>query len=847
MSPSDKINAQTRRAFLLRSTVFLTLPSLIAGSGNSAMATQERGPERIGFAGNNLIQLILRDTELDVPARIEVEPASKIEWHPDVTDNFGSQGRLNGVRGNFSGNRNLNQPQLFEAWPKVMNGSRLEVFDDSAFASNSTKADDPKYWEISVDGKEVEILSLFRKTVPVRSVAIGERQWANTRSHLLTFVLDRDIAQGSTVTIRSGMPLENKFVRTDKAVSEAIHVCQVGYPVSGPKKAYVGMWFGHDNNGRDGSTDNHLSQQTPWQLCSADTGETVLSGELRLSKAKDEAHRGKKNFNGCDVYVADFSAVRDAGTYRIKIDGVGSSLPFSIESSPYALALRLAARWYFRQRSGIAIAEPFAEGIERPRNSHPEDGLRIVQTKLALGPTSMGYGKLRVHSMLNRSKSTTTNPDAWGGWHDAGDWDRRIQHMEPVFQMANIVELFKSTRDLELNLPESGRTFSDPAVSSKKNERDVGDGETILPDLVHEALWGISLWRRTQREDGAIIGGVEYSTSGTVGSVSWNPVQKIYAFAPDEWSAYWFVLAAAKLGRVIRSVCGDKVLGNSLIREANNAWIWAEQELDSRLSNSEPGVSPDQRAFEIISRIRIAAAATLFRANGSVAARHVFEKYNPFKPQSDANATGAHPGIFAFASFEYVGAAREERDHDPKIVKAIEHWIKWRMNPKRFSTADYGQQRKSAYPWGRGWLRFGPGSNWVARELGLAYANGSADKRDLYNLVTQGMWFNLGCNPSNVSFVKGLGTRQFGDPLNVDLPSGTWIPGQICFGVAGGRLHSWEKKKTAGSIYPFDQSAWPEYCQIFESSSIAICAEHGIKSNAMEWLFACAMVNELGE
>ncbi len=70
------------------------------------------------------------------------------------------------------------------------------------------------------------------------------------------------------------------------------------------------------------------------------------------------------------------------------------------------------------------------------------------------------------------------------------------------------------------------------------------------------------------------------------------------------------------------------------------------------------------------------------------------------------------------------------------------------------------------------------------------------------------------------------------------------IPGQISFGVAGGKLHQWEQRKTADAIFPAEQQDWPIYAQIFESRSIAICAEHGIKSNALEWLVASAMVNQ---
>ncbi|WP_160116578.1 hypothetical protein [Ruegeria sp. AU67] len=69
----------------------------------------------------------------------------------------------------------------------------------------------------------------------------------------------------------------------------------------------------------------------------------------------------------------------------------------------------------------------------------------------------------------------------------------------------------------------------------------------------------------------------------------------------------------------------------------------------------------------------------------------------------------------------------------------------------------------------------------------------------------------------------------------------TTIPGQISFGVTGGKRHDWELRKVAGSIYPTNQEDWPVYTQIFESRSIVISAEHGMKSNALEWLIACVL------
>ncbi len=836
--PYFSLEPQSRRSFLLSSSAAIVCGVLIPKEVRSTDVQKKNSLEAISFAGPNVIQLIIRDTFLEIPSRIKVDHETRVSWQPEIRDNFGSQGYYGEIAGNFSGNRNQNAPQLFTPWPSVIQETRLEEFNSLNSKTGTSEADNTSFWKVTVDGKSARIINLYRKTVPIRSVAIGKREWANTKRHLLTFIIDQDVQVNSTIRVRSAAMLNIEVLRLKDMPSEAIHICQVGYPTIGPKKAYVGMWFGHDLNGTAGTTNGSLSEKTRWQLKTVKSRDPVLSGKLRLVLAAESPHQGDKNFNGCDMYVADFSGHSESGMYYIEVEGFGASLPFQIDPTPYAETLRLAARWYFRQRSGCSISEPFAEGIERPRNSHPDDGLEVWQTEISLRKVQ----RKGFHRALNDSKTLSKNSTAWGGWHDAGDWDRRIQHMEPVFQLANIVELFSSSRTLSLNLPETGKPFSHPQVLAKIDQDDIGDGSTVLPDLVHEALWGISLWRRTQNEQGAIIGGVEYSTSGTIGSVSWNPVQKIYAYAPDEWSSYWFVLGAAKLGHVISSICGDKVLGEKLLKEAMNAWKWAEKEFQARAHIDKLG----DRDLTSIWRLRVLSSAVLYRATGEESAKNVFENHNPFRPKFKNGANNIRPNILPFASFEYVRAAREGRIFDSELKLAIENWVKWKTNPKRFTVADYGLQRKVEYPWGRGWLRFGPAGNWTANELALGYALDGKKTTVRRDLVTHGMWFAQGCNPSNVSLIQGLGLRQFSDPLNVDLEYGKTIPGQISFGVAGGELHPWEETKTAGSIYPNMQAAWPEYNQIYESSNIAICSEHGIRSIAMEWLIASAMVNEFG-
>jgi endoglucanase len=843
--------AISRRAVLLQGTALIgSVPFL----GPVAFAAAD--PDgAVGFAGDNIVQLTVVDTLFDISKTVPVSQKDDRSWSPDPFNSFGALGRLNGVEGYFSGDANPTQPQRFTPMSTIVPGSQLSGFQTSnGLFQRGIPVDRPDEWRVSIDGDPAGVVSVYRKSIPIRTRAVAKRDWQSSKRHNLTLVLDRAIPEGAQVLLEGPSIPVARQRKSPKLFSEALHVCHAGYPLSGPKKAYVGAWWGHDADGRPGNTDALLSPDTTWAVISTADGAEVQSGTLTLAKPASEPHRKGQNFNGCDIYVADFSDIDADGEYVLHVDGFGRSFPFRITPAPYAEALRLAARWYFRQRSGCEIAEPFGEGRPRPRNGHPEDGLTVWQTDIRLGETGEGYSKAGAAELLSEqpvgvtgldgipvSARAQANPDAWGGWHDAGDWDRRIQHMDAVFHIANIVEVLDHTRSLNLNLPESGKPFAHPDVLARKDSADRGDGMTVLPDLIHEALWGISLWRRTQGADGAVIGGVEYSNPGIIGSVSWNPVQIAYAYGPEDWAAYNFALSAAKLGHVIKHTCGDPILGDTLMDEAVRAWRWAERDFMSE----KPG-GRDAKAEKVTAQARVAAAAAVYRASGDTEARDVFEGHNPFVARADNPAQGIKKGYYPHAYVEYVLAAREGRLADPEIVVAIEGWIGYRAKRTDRMGADYGLHSTDTYPWGRGWLRFGPGSNWRAEEFALYQAVNGALPPQMADAVTEGMWFGLGCNPSNTSFVQGLGHRDFSDPLMLDMVTDPPIPGQISFGVAGGKLHQWEQRKTADAIFPAEQDDWPVYAQIFESQSIAICAEHGIKSNALEWLVACAMVNQNG-
>ena len=526
-----------------------------------------------------------------------------------------------------------------------------------------------------------------------------------------------------------------------------------------------------------------------------------------------------------EVSVVLFSNVTPGKTYRVIIDVT-------------------------RPGAGVTLAWRFSSGWPTPESPSQElaDGENVFTFETGVDTFQRvkfaGYGaefeinSISVQEIVSASTPGVENPNAWGGWHDAGDWDRRIQHCEAIYFMAQIIEILPAVRDLDLNLPESGKAFAHADVKARRDTGDTGDGATVLPDLIHEALWGLSLWRRTQRADGAILGGVEYSSENISGSVSWNPVQNTFAYDYEDWAAYKFAMAAAKLGHVIKTVCGDDTLGDALIDEAEAAWDWAEDQRDW----TDSGVLA--AAGDTLKLDRVRAAPVVYRACGSASARAVWESYTSFGAQSgtglpDAGTwIGWHPYDYTFQGLDYYRAGQEGRAVNSTISFAV---IAWASNLSSVVgtpiATDYGLQMNDMYQWGVGWFRFGPGSNWMASRHAIHAAATGAISETSRNAVLSGMWFALGCNPSNVSLVKGLGKRDFGQHMLIDFV----YPGALAVGPAAGDLRWWENDFIGDSLYPKSDAAWPSYARIFESQGAIVSSEFAINANMMEWLFACAM------
>lgn len=333
--------------------------------------------------------------------------------------------------------------------------------------------------------------------------------------------------------------------------SEAVHVNQIGFRPDEPvKRGFVSVWLG------TGAALNYPSG-LKFQVLEDATGKAVYESKLEVSKAADEkemmwANTAPVNWNKTSVYRFNFESVSKPGIYRVCVDGIGCSYPFEIGPDVWQKAFVVQMKGFYNQRSGIALGPPYSDYV-RPRDHHPADGIKVYQST---------YSELGTAEAKNLAAGKTEElvPEAWGGYHDAGDWNpRRITHMQNSTDLLlELLEMFPGRFDkVEWKLP--------PDYPK-------------LPAMLNEIMFEVDCFRRLQLPNGAVRHGIETQDpeDPIAGEVSWNQSMNVYAYAPDPNSGFIYTSVAARLAKVLERY--DQKLSNIYKESALKAMAWSEPE-----------------------------------------------------------------------------------------------------------------------------------------------------------------------------------------------------------------------------------------------------------------------------
>jgi len=576
----------------------------------------------------------------------------------------------------------------------------------------------------------VHPVRVHRKSRPYAGAWVGwGEKWPDFEppvEHVLYLELPEPLTAGMHYTVTSALaavPPRTFLYDPRHMRSEAVHVSQVGFRPDDPVKvAFLSCWMGSGGGLSYG-------KGLRFDVLDDNTGKSVFKGPVRLLKAatEPEAHTDR-NYNGTDVYGMDFSGLRTPGTYRVYVEGVGCSHPFEIGRDVWRKASRAAMRGLYHHRSGIALGPPYTT-YRRPRPFHPADGVKVFASTACLMDTNMGIGRQDAFRALLEGKTERVLQDAWGGYMDAADWDRRAQHLRIPQLLLDLVELFPERFGrLDLNIPESG------------------DG---LPDAVNEALWSLDFFRRLQTAEGGIRGGVESAAHPRWGECSWQESQTVMAYAPDPWASYLYAAAAAQAARWFSRHNRPEMAG-TYRDSALRAMEWAERDLVRRAKAGEPTDYGRQ-----VQDARNAAAAQLYRLTGQRRWHELFLATTPFR-----DAPGGERSLYAWARTDQRDAVWAYLRTAPSKVDP-----KVRRNCLRTLLDEADRYvdlvHSTAFHWAKkpyNSLRFGTlsGPTRMVGEVLLRAHVMSGDPKYLKALILA-CQCGLGGNPLNLCYTTGLG------------------------------------------------------------------------------------------
>lgn len=368
-----------------------------------------------------------------------------------------------------------------------------------------------------------------------------------------------------------------------KAWSEAVHVNQIGFRSDDPlKRGFVSVWLG--SGGRQ-----VYAPGLAFSVIDDASGETVFSGTTELAKSADQPeamNRAPRNWNGTDVLRFDFGAVTRPGTYRVSVAGIGCSHPFRIADDVWEKAFLVQMLGFYNQRSGIELGPPYS-AFRRPRDLHPDDGADIFQSTCS--PLDVAANDEARMKGLDEGRTDTRVPEAWGGYHDAGDWNpRRITHMQ------NNTELLL---ELAMLFPDWVDRTTWPLPDQQK-----------APALLKEVMFEVDCFRRLQLPDGSVRFGIETHGDPRAGDVSWKQTMPMYVFAPDPWSGFIYAAMAARLSGVLER--HDAALAATYRDSALRAMAWSDERW--RQMRAKPDLAKrwyisDDRNFAAIELYRVTA------------------------------------------------------------------------------------------------------------------------------------------------------------------------------------------------------------------------------------------------
>lgn len=457
---------------------------------------------------------------------------------------------------------------------------------------------------------------------------------------------------------------------------------------------------------------------------------------------------------GDSVQLADFTALKDPGSYYLDVPGVGRSWNFAVAADVYERTFYLATRAFYGQRCGTAVD---------------------------LGPEFPGYKHDACHLVgaYHASSGKTGPAPSEGGWHDAGDYGRYMVNSGiTTGTLLWAYELFgPRVSKQNLHIPESGNG---------------------TPDLLNEIRWNLRWMLTLQDQDGGVWA---KQTS-----------ERFCAFVmPERDTAVSYIIGTD--GEFHKSSCAtgdfaavlaiaarvykpfDAKFAQQCLDAAGKAFGWLEQH-PGVLFRNPPGVATGEYGDSHCEDEALWAAAELWRTTrGAQYQRYFAEHYEKMLPAINPANPPSWGNVGAMALWTYVlgGGSGSAAD----TIRKASTEAAGKIAGRALESAYRNSMQTSNYVWG---------SNSVAAGFAvqLVIANAMAPNPKYMDAALENLHYLLGRNTFSLSWVTQVGENPFRHPHH--RPSGAdnnpepW-PGLL----SGGPNHSRQDpamKKLLGELPP---------------------------------------------
>jgi len=570
-------------------------------------------------------------------------------------------------------------------------------------------------------------------TIPVNPESVGLKFKAREASynggtpileHSVYLTLPEPLQPGNTYTINFdalNVALSSSEYTFDpmSQISETVHISQIGFvPSATYKVGYLYQWMG---DGGPLDMDDFIDND--YHIIDELTNEIKYSGKIVLRKdietdLPDATSADGPFYSGANVYECNFSDFTESGNYRLYVPKVGISYPFTIDEDAYRDAFITSARGLYHHRSGPAREEPYTSFPKGVDHMPGVDDFKVHYSEVRwidkLGSPHQWFDQLVTN------KTTTEMPEAWGGWFDAGDFDRQAIHM--VVSQLMLFNYFMTPEkfiDGELNIPESGNG---------------------IPDIIDEAYWGIDLFKRCKGPTGGIIGGVEAEEHPPqVGSVLDGQRLDWFTFAEGPLSSFVYVQSIIQYAIALEIAGSPR--SQELFIEASDAYQWA-------LSNM---INGDK--FKLAEQWLGAAAWMYYYTGDSVYQGDFKHLYNSAVRSEENYYTGL--AGFLFADYPNKDLELEEKVRSYVIEEANELTDAAEQRASRLGSLTIGN-----------WTGVGRASTPYNHALHIAHKLTGESKYLDYSRTTADYF--LGGNAINKVYVTGLGENPVKNLFNFD-------------------------------------------------------------------------------